>query len=364
MTRALRLSSERLRFESYSHKKECSDMKIAVISVTENGNKISRRIAEGIGIACDRFAFSKHCDGSAVPFDDMKQMTAKCFGEYDGIIFICACGIAVRMVAPHVVSKLSDPAVVVIDESGKFAISLLSGHIGKANALTEKAAEIIGAEPVITTATDVGGKFSPDSFAAANDLYICEYDIAKEIAAETANGGNVGFYSDIDCMNTHPFCDNKRLGICISSDTTKMPFEHTLHLIPKDIIIGAGCKKGTSAEKFELFLLSQLAENKLDIRRVKALCTIDIKREENAILTFCHRHNIPLHFYSAAELMAVDGQFTSSEFVLKTTGADNICERSAMVMGKRLLVKKQAMNGMTFAAAEAPVKIDFNRRVL
>lgn len=142
-------------------------MKIAVISVTENGNKISRRMAAGIGIACDRFAFSKHCDGSAVPFDDMKQMTAKCFGEYDGIIFICACGIAVRMIAPHVVSKLSDPAVVVIDESGKFAISLLSGHIGKANALTEKVAEIIGAEPVITTATDVGGKFSPDSFAAA-----------------------------------------------------------------------------------------------------------------------------------------------------------------------------------------------------
>ena len=78
-------------------------MKIAVISVTENGNKISRRIAAGIGIACDRFAFSKHCDGSAVPFDDMKQMTAKSFGEYDGIIFICACGIAVRMIAPHVV---------------------------------------------------------------------------------------------------------------------------------------------------------------------------------------------------------------------------------------------------------------------
>ena len=268
------------------------------------------------------------------------------------------------MVAPHVVSKLSDPAVVVIDESGKFAISLLSGHIGKANALTEKIAEIIGAEPVITTATDVGGKFSPDSFAAANDLYICEYDIAKEIAAETANGGNVGFYSDTGCLNTPPFCDNKRLGICISSDAAKMPFEHTLHLIPKDIIIGAGCKKGTPAEKFEFFLLSQLAENRLDIRRVKALCTIDIKREENAILTFCRRHNIPLHFYSAAELMAVDGQFTSSEFVLKTTGADNICERSAMVMGKSLLVKKQAMNGMTFAAAEAPVKIDFNRRVL
>ena len=208
-------------------------MKIAVISVTENGNKISRRIAAGIGIACDRFAFSKHCDGSAVPFDDMKQMTAKCFGEYDGIIFICACGIAVRMIAPHVVSKLSDPAVVVIDESGKFAISLLSGHIGKANALTEKVAEIIGAEPVITTATDVGGKFSPDSFAAANDLYICEYDIAKEIAAETANGGNVGFYSDTGCLNTPPFCDNKRLGICISSDAAKMPFmESTAYFSP------------------------------------------------------------------------------------------------------------------------------------
>lgn len=97
---------------------------------------------------------------------------------------------------------------------------------------------------------------------------------------------------------------------------------------------------------------------------MKALCTIDIKREENAILTFCHNHYIPPQFYSAAELMALKGQFTSSEFVLKTTGADNICERSAMVMGKRLLVKKQAMNGMTFAAAKAPVKIDFNRRVL
>lgn len=339
-------------------------MKIAIISVTENGNRISKKIADNIGFHCDRFAYAKRCSDNAVPFDDMKQLTADCFCKYDGIIFICACGIAVRMIAPHVVSKLSDPAVLVIDESGKFVISLLSGHIGKANALAERTAKMIGAQPVITTATDVGGKFSPDSFAAANGLFICEYDIAKEIAAEIAGGGNVGFYSDHECANTPPLGDNKKLGLCISADTSKCPFERTLHLIPRDIIIGAGCKKGTSSESFDAFILSQLDKNGLDIRRVRAMCTIDIKREENAILQFSQKHSVPLHFYSAEELMTAKGHFTSSEFVMKTTGADNICERSAILMGSRLLVKKQAADGMTFAAAEAPVQIDFNRRVL
>lgn len=339
-------------------------MKVAIISVTRNGNLISRKIAENISADCERYVYEKIPDKDAATYGSMRKITERCFALYDGIIFVCACGIAVRMIAPYVVSKLSDPAVIVIDEVGKFAVSLLSGHIGKANALTEKIAEIIGATAVITTATDVGGRFSPDSFAVANHLYICEYELAKLIAAEIVDGEKIGFYSDFECKNTPDFDRKGKLGICISHSVKKAPFEQTLHLVPRNITIGVGCKKNTDAADFEQFVISQLEANGLSIHCVSQIATIDLKKNERAILSFAEKYEIPLNFYSSEQLMNVKGEFSSSDFVAKITGVDNVCERSAMMCGTRLTVKKQAMNGMTFAAAEMPIDIDFDRQVL
>lgn len=340
-------------------------MRTAIISLTENGLKISERIAAGLG-SCDRFAFEKHCGGNAVPFESLSGLIGEIFGKYEGLIFVCACGAVVRVIAPHIVSKQTDPAVIAVDEQGKFAVSLLSGHIGGANALTRKIADIIGAVPVVTTATDTGGKFSPDSFAAANGLYICEMDMAKEIAAEIVNGGKVGFYSEYEHGALPAELDPavKSIGIAVASDEKISPFERTLHLVPRNISLGIGCKRNISPEALSEFIKRVLRENNIPLYRLCGVCTIDVKRDEAAILSFAEEDHLPLKIYSAEELMNVRGDFSASEFVLGRVGADNVCERSAAAEGGRMIIPKHAENGMTLAAAENAVKLDFERTIL
>ena len=344
-------------------------MKIAVISLTENGRKLSEKIANRKieNLFFTRYAFEKYSDENAVSFGSLKTLVTRIFYIYDSLIFISSCGIAVRMIAPCVKSKLTDPAVLVIDEQGKFVVSLLSGHMGGANALTYKIADVIGGVPVVTTATDISGKFSSDSFAKANGLHICEFDIAKEIAARIVNGEKIGFYSEYEyiCKPDEFFDDNcDEIGICISSDSNKNPFKKTLHLVPKNIIIGVGCRKNIDEKIFSAFVLRKLEEFKIPAFRVSEIHSINLKKDEKAIAEFAKRFKIPLKFYTNEELMKVQGEFSSSEFVIKTTGADNVCERSSMTCGGRLIVPKQAENGMTFAASETDITIDFERDIL
>ncbi len=344
-------------------------MKIAVISLTENGRKLSEKISacKIENLIFTRYAFEKYSDKNAVSFSSLRTLVSEIFGTCDALIFISSCGIAVRMIAPCMKSKRTDPAVLVIDEQGKFIVSLLSGHIGGANALTYKIAKVINSVPVVTTATDILGKFSPDSFAKANGLHICEFDTAKEIAARIVNGEKIGFYSEYKYINKpDKFFDKScdKIGTCISSDINKNPFEKTLHLVPKNIIIGVGCRKNIDKNIFSEFILKKLDEFKIPIFRVLEIHSIDLKKEEKAIASFAEKFKIPLKFYTNEELMKIGGEFSTSDFVMKTTGTDNVCERSALADGGRLLVSKQAENGMTFAAAEIDITIDFERDIL
>lgn len=338
-------------------------MKIAVISLTENGRKISRKVSENLE-NCTCYAFEKHC-GNEISFANLGTLTAEIFGKYNALIYICACGTAVRVIAPHIVSKFTDPAVIAVDEQGKFAVSLLSGHIGGANALAKKVAKIIGATPVITTATDIGGKFSPDSFAAANQLHITDTALAKEVAAAVVNGDPIGFYSDFPCRNIPDFfSEGAEIGVCVSNSRDKEAFRKTLHLIPKNIVVGVGCRKNTSPEKFAEFICRILEQNGIPSFRVCQLNSIDAKKDEAAVAEFARKLNVPANYYSAEQLMNVSGEFSRSEFVMKAVGADNVCERAAAISGGRIIIPKQAENGMTFAAAELHVDIDFEREIL
>ncbi len=342
-------------------------MKAAIISITKNGTAISYRIASSLKNEhqCIRYAFEKYSDKNTVSFGSLSDLVSDIFGRYDALIFICACGIAVRTISPFISSKLTDPAVIAVDEQGKFAVSLLSGHIGKANALTKKIAGILNAVPVITTATDIGEKFSPDSFAAANYLYICEMEMAKEIAAAVLNNEKIGICSNYAIENLPDiFVSQSNIGIKISEDYSGDPFGKTLHLVPKNIVIGTGCKRNTDAETFENFILKNLEKYNIPIWRVRSVNTINLKKNENAICSFSKKYGISLSFFSAEQLMAVQGNFSRSEFVLKTTGTDCVCERSACADGGRLLFPKYAENGMTIAAAELPVHIDFEKEIL
>ena len=170
------------------------------------------------------------------------------FRECDSLLFIGAAGIAVRAIAPFVASKASDPAVLVMDEQGHFVISLLSGHLGGANALTREIAALVGAVPVITTATDAGGRFSVDDFARRENMHLDSLSLAKEVAADILEQRTIGLYSDFEVVGQIPpelsIQKKDGLGISISVDETYNPFPRTLHLVPRIAVLGIGCKKG------------------------------------------------------------------------------------------------------------------------
>ena len=343
-------------------------MKAALISLTEKGRLISKEIAfSSRFMSSERFCFHTHSDIAAEDFNDLGELVSFIFDEFDALIFICACGIAVRATAPNLRSKTTDPAVVVIDDCGKFVIPVLSGHIGRANALAERIAALIDAQPVITTATDIGGLFSPDSFAVANDLLITDLNAAKKIASAVLDGEKIGFVSDYEYKNLHADlsldmdCD---IGIYVGCEYKK-PFPITLKLMPRNLVLGIGCKRGTDLETIELAVLEALTHNGISIRRVRDIATIDIKANEQGLIGLCEKLGVPLTAYSADELMEVGGDFSSSDFVKSVTGADNVCERSAVkCSGGALVLRKTASNGVTVAAAEMPVILDFERKLL
>ncbi len=254
------------------------------------------------------------------------------FDEADALLFIGACGIAVRAIAPLVKDKTTDPAVVVMDEAGQFVIPLLSGHIGGANALAQRVAELTGATPVITTATDVRGVPAIDSWAVENDLAIENPRAIQNVSSAALAGRSVG--------------------VAITEREIQPPFPVTLFLRPRTLVIGAGCKRGVDPDAFEAGAARFLKDNRVSMLSVKALATIDVKKDEVAMNRFCEKYRLPLMTYSAEELRAVPGVFSHSDFVEKTVGVGNVCERAAcLASGGRLLVDKTAMEGMTFALA-------------
>ena len=343
--------------------------KTAAISLTERGRALSAFIKQTIECYdVTRFCFHRHTDADAVPFDDMALLTGELFKDYDALVFVCAAGIAFRMCAPYLVSKQTDPAVIVIGEQGTHVIPVLSGHIGGANAFAELIAEKIGAEAVITTATDTGGRFSPDSFAVANDLLITDFNAAKKIAAAVLEGKKIGFKCD------YPFdllpddlvaSDDTEYGIIVGDFSVPSPYSTTLYLSPKNIVVGIGCKKGTPAESISESVRKAFSENGISSERICKAASIDLKAYEAGLLEYCNKTGISLVTYSSEELMKAEGDFTKSKFVRSITGVDNVCERSAVLFsGGKLVIRKTALGGVTVAAAEMPVKIDFTKKVI
>ncbi len=338
-------------------------MKIAVFAYSRQGCRTARKVI------------------SLFPQDDIRPYTMERFAEEgfysicrparpfygevfnwaDTLIFIGSCGIAVREIAPHVRDKRTDPAVVCIDELGKFVVSLLSGHIGGANEMAAKIAAKIHAVPVITTATDINNKFSVDAWAAKNGFLIDNMHRAKMVSAAILEQ-TVPLVSDFAITTNLPngvVPDNSGdLGICISY-LKKEPFEQTLRLIPKILHIGIGCRRGTPAAVINEAIKTVLAQYKVDIRAVKSVASIDLKADEEGLLEFCEKNKLSPVFYSAAELLQVSGDFTTSAFVQSVTGVDNVCERAALLGADELIVKKTAINGVTVAVAAEKLEVRF-----
>lgn len=308
----------------------------------------------------------------------IQTWAGKCFEKYDVIIFIGAAGIAVRAIAPFVRDKRTDPAVIVMDECGKFCISLLSGHIGGANDMVRMISSKLNCLPVITTATDVSGRFAVDSYAADNGMQISNMTYAKEVSAALLAGEPVGFYTNFEVEGNLPEGvywaekleqaredkaedpDGTSLGIYISPSYNRAYFDHTLWLIPKCLTLGIGCRKGTPFAKIEKLVDDTLRAYSLYPEAIAAVASIDLKKDEPGIRHFCQVHNVPLHTYTADQLNSLQGSFTGSDYVKKITGVDNVCERSAVIDdGGDLIIRKQSADGVTLAVAMKHLVIRF-----
>ena len=315
--------------------------------------------------------------------DGVKQLW-----ETDNIlVFVMASGIVVRTIAPWIQSKTKDPAVLVIDQDGRYVISLLSGHLGGANAAAEKMAEVLGASAVITTATDVAGVPAVDVVAKENGLEITHLENLKYVSSAMVEHRPLNvitqwmidgkfpdhvdvFYLPESCqLSERLSVDRGRPVVIIGTPSFCCHMESQYHLFghapavlmaAKTYFIGTGCKKNMDSELYEAAFNDFMNHQKIWAEDIRAVATIDMKAEEVCIQKLAKKLGIPVKVYSKAILEQVDLQDASgqvieaSAFVQSVTGVGSVSEASAyLASGKgRILTGKTKYQGITFALAE------------
>ena len=192
-----------------------------------------------------------------------------------------------------------------MDEAGRFAVPLLSGHVGGANALALRVAALTGGQAAVSTATDVNGLFAVDVWAKGNGLVITDRTRAKEVSAALLDGTPVGFASDFGHPCPEGLTDGPaELGVWVTDRTGDGPFSRTLRLAPKSLILGIGCRRGTEQAAIEALASAALAG--YEPRAVAAVATIDLKKDEPGLLAFCQAHHLPLRTFPAEVLAAAE----------------------------------------------------------
>lgn len=311
----------------------------------------------------------------------LNDVTREAMENSKGVIFISSTGIAVRAIAPFIQGKDKDPGIVVVDLSSKYAINILSGHLGGGNNLTFKVAEILDSQPIVTTATDNMGIIAPDVIAKKHNLVIDDLKKAKHIAVLLVNGNTVGIKDDYNEIKitkgykkieelkedsiwiTHDLIWNEKNEekLEYSSDeldlrlynndieNNKLDYSKILKLIKKDLVLGIGCRKDTPYEKIAEFIKSSLEKYNFDIRAVSKIVSVDVKKDEIGIIELAKNLNCPFKIFTREEIKTVQDKYEKSEFVLKTLGITGVCEPCVDLGGAEVIVSKIKHEGMTLA---------------
>lgn len=350
-------------------------MRVAVIAITRNGARLGQKLRESMTgtelYVSHRYTGQAGSQRTCFEPADLKSTVAEIWKKYDGFVFIMAAGIVVRMIAPLLESKESDPAVVVIDDCGTFAISLLSGHLGGANQLAERCAFVCGARPVITTATDVNDLPSFDMLAKEqgwlidnlaqvkhlNSLLLDDQEIAVVDPSEATRcwlhgRGKISYYETFAEAVRSPargflFVTNRHL------PPQTLP-ANLLILRPRNLVLGIGCNRGTPADEIEAFVTTHLKRIFLSAKSICCIATATAKNDESGLLEYAARLKVPLRFYASEELKRVPFPSPPSARVLAAVGSPGVAEPAAILAsgGNRLLLKKVKSENVTLAVAE------------
>ena len=303
------------------------------------------------------------CD--VVFFQQWQDTVASLFHDCSYLIFVGAAGIAVRSTAPHLKGKYLDPAVIVVDEDGHYSISLLSGHLGGANQLARRVAQILSGQAVITTATDGQGFYYPPDVLSSQigAFWEPEY-LLKEINRLMAEGEVVNLYSPFPltkqvkkdyCWQGRPV-GNQVLEPAVAVTPYRWEFPGKVLVIkPFCLVVGIGCRKGVSLEAVSGAVSKTLHHYRLDARCLKALATADVKAEEKALQEYSQELQLPLIICSREDLAALKGTYRGSPRVEKELGVGGVCEPAARLAAERgsTLVPKQKHGQVTVSVALA-----------
>jgi len=365
----------------------------AIYAITQHGLGIAARLAGTLGDA-DVYVSEKLL-GAAQAIPELSRaltlklpmgpVLARTFTAYDCHVFAISVGAVVRMIAPLIKDKKIDPAVICVDDAARFAICVLSGHVGRGNFFTDRVAWILGSQSVVTTASDAIGTLTVDILGrefgwklddpdrnvtrgcaavvnAAPVLFVQEAGEPNWWPLDKPLPPGVRYTTSLDAVDARAF---EILLIATDREIRESHPEHWTNAViyrPKSLGLGIGCDKGTASEVIERGTLSVLARNHLSLKSVKAVATIDKKKDEPGILALAERFGWPLEIYTAEELDAVPGIENPSETVMRYVGTRGVAEPAALLCAgaARLLVPKEpytepgAGRSMTLAVARVP----------
>lgn len=356
-------------------------MKIAVVAVTKQGIATAEKTAALLSASGNhdtilyvpgKFSLLR-LEGQRYPYrKPLRELMGDLFSEYEGIVCVMAVGIAVRLIAPYLQDKTRDPAVVVMDELGQNVVSVLSGHWGGANALTVRIANGLGANPVITTATDINGLPAIEVVAREHGWVIEPFELVKKVNSAIVNGGRVVIYSEapLDIEPTEnislrdfaaysPARREKGRVVLVTNRTAGSFPPGTLFLRPRNLWVGVGCRRGVAAGEVRKAVESALEEAGRALSSVQSLASVDIKSEEQGLLEAAAELNLPVEFFSRQALLAVlqehGKRLSYSGLVDEKIGVGGVCEPAAVLgAGKdaKLILPKTKYGKVTVAVAE------------
>jgi cobalt-precorrin 5A hydrolase len=347
----------------------------AAITLTRQGVDLCRRI-EGAFPETTVYVSDKYdalaprhwrrFDGKLAP------LVAEIFEHYEAFIFVMATGIVVRMIAPYIADKRYDPAIVVIDVTGRFAVSLCSGHLGGANQLAQELGTALGAIPVVTTGTDVNETLAPDMLAKELGAEIENWDALKTVSAALVDGERVGVYADscVSLPDLSRFTTKNvwrvespaeletdfRAGVAISH-STDLPLPQSVPIVvirPKTLVVGIGCDRGVTVEEIETGINRVFADHHLARASIHNFATYVLKKDEEGLLEFVRRHHLSLEWYEAPDINRVADLIPHpSDVVYKFIGVLGVAEPAAMLSAntQHLLVEKIKCGRLTLAVA-------------
>ncbi len=338
-----------------------TEPEFAIWAITPGGLGIAVKLMKNLERTSLFLSENLDDESCGTTFKKLSSSVSENFNMYKGHIFIMSAGIVVRMIADQIKHKTKDPAVVVVDDTGKFSIPLLSGHIGGANELAQSVADITGGTPVITTATDANNLPAIDMIAVKENLVIENPSAIKNVNMAFIKKQKVLLrdqYNIISGLIPEQFLadsdeQDENIPVIEVNDQEKTDLKNVLCLRPRVLSVGIGCNRGTPVSEIKNLMIEVFQESGLSILSIQNIATIEIKKDEQGILDLAVELGVPLHFYNSEALNQVESIKNPSNYAKKYTGARSVCEAAAILAANsgKLIVEKKKTKNVTIALA-------------